>query len=237
MQLLLSGRSILVVGAGRSGTSTVARILHENLNVNMSPPFYNNKYESQLFRMLNRSLVLGEMNYKSWLPKVNELIIAAESEKRTWGFKDPLIAYTLGLYLSLLHRPVIIWAYRDVEQVSESMKKNYKWYQIQADKEAVTRTTMIYRCLSRVEHMKIDFSKGFISDERIEAALEEYLSYEEGRAEEEDGSDGRRPPNDGPTFSNARYTPPAFKDTEQMLERRDRQPAEKRTKEEEGPKE
>jgi len=126
---------IFVVGPGRSGTSTVARLLHENLNVCMGHKFreadednQDGYYEDLEFKNLNERFITGEVSLGQWETETRKLVnVRRKTYWHNWGLKDPRLCYLLGLYLSFVDLPTIIRCRRDIELVTKSMQKAYGW--------------------------------------------------------------------------------------------------------------
>ena len=94
---------VLVFGTGRSGTSSVARVLHQNLGISMGVRFRepdgNNPegvFEDLDFVELNRAIVSNQMPFSTWLNRINAV---ASARNGTWGLKDPRLCYLLPDYL------------------------------------------------------------------------------------------------------------------------------------------
>ena len=121
---------ILVIGTGRCGSSTVARLLHERFKVCMGhlfpDPDENNPkgyYEDLEFRNVN----LRFMNEGSPLPAYLQWM-RAYMERRSlagteWGVKDDILAFAGPLWLAWRPEGRVIWCQRSIEQVAASMAR------------------------------------------------------------------------------------------------------------------
>lgn len=120
---------VIVIGPPRSGTSAVARVLHEDMGVCMGldfrPPNEHNpegSYEDHRFIFTNQQFLLGEITFKKWWSTVNNFFLEINSNGK-WGFKDSRINYLIGLLLINFEDPLIIRCRRDVKPATESMTK------------------------------------------------------------------------------------------------------------------
>lgn len=142
---------ILVVGTGRCGTSTVARLLHEELGISMGerfdPPCPANPdgiYEDLEFREIHVAFQRGLLT----LPMLRARFGALVARRREpWGLKDPRLAHHLGLYLQWLEKPDVIWCHRDLDSVATSINR---WYHTPVNKahgESLDRWLQLQRVL------------------------------------------------------------------------------------------
>lgn len=133
---------ILVVGPGRCGTSTVARILHEDLGVHMGNSFREpdeqnpyGYYEDVAFRNLNAGFLEGTVPFPQFVDRLHTLITSRRG--RPWGVKDPRLCYLAPYYLAACpERTTIIRCRRPAGEVARSMSRCYGW----TDREALEET-------------------------------------------------------------------------------------------------
>lgn len=116
---------ILVVGTGKSGTSLVARILHERLGISMGNRFGETSvpdgaYEDMDFRDLNMMALRGQLTLSAFKESIEALM---RMRREPWGFKDPYTAELIGLYLQWLERPLVIWCRRDTRSAARSTER------------------------------------------------------------------------------------------------------------------
>jgi hypothetical protein len=123
--LLPSQPPILVVGAGRSGTSAVAGVLH-HLGADMGGPFIgaddNNVYgtfEDRAFLEGNNARLNGVLPREAWLREIEALEKIGESKRI--GRKDPASCY----FLEDFPHWQKLWCQRDSESVVKSYIKAY----------------------------------------------------------------------------------------------------------------
>jgi len=164
---------VLVVGTGRSGTSTVARVLHNHLNINMGnrfrdPDISNSKgyWEDLDFKEANEYLLDQYISFAVWSDQVKKLIRERNNSYENWGFKDPRLCYLLGLYMTFIKDPIIIRCKRDEESIIKSLMKNYKWSSKMATEEVQRRNHYLDNVLVNKNPFIINFSR-YISDEEL----------------------------------------------------------------------
>lgn len=119
---------VVVIGTGRSGTSTAARILHTRLGVCMGHKFLKpNKYNSQGYwedeylRVEARLLAGGEMSTSEWLE------LFAKSHKdcrvRLKGYKKPILSEASPEVWQELNPQLIVRTWREFRTTVESLEK------------------------------------------------------------------------------------------------------------------
>lgn len=152
--------TFIVTGVGRTGTSTIARLLHEHYHVPMveNHVIANDFYEDSDFVKLNEKVILGHISYSYFLAELEELVKARDKEHLQWGLKDPKTSYLLGTYLSIIKEPTIIRCNRDKSLVIDSLMRNYGWDEERARRIYVDRTIRLDNILDGRDHMVIDFS-------------------------------------------------------------------------------
>ena len=165
----------IVIGVGRSGTSTVARILHTKLDIFMGLEFTVNKiscpdgtFEDIVFWNMHRHMLNGELSFLAWHITVQKLIIAREKLGIPWGWKDPVTSPLIGFYISFFDNlPRIIRCDRNKSLVLRSMKKHWKLTDDVALNKYQAATMGMDRVLKHVDHLVIDFGKDKLSDDEI----------------------------------------------------------------------
>jgi len=120
---------ILVLGAGRSGTSAVAGILH-NAGVFMGETFIiqnrNNPkgyFEDREFLDFHTGRNKLKQYSKEWVDALETLIKKRQALGKKWGFKDPRTLYFLEFYFKQFKNPKIIRCMRPLRDIYISMLK------------------------------------------------------------------------------------------------------------------
>jgi hypothetical protein len=138
-------KTVVVLGAARSGTSVTAGIL-EALGVDMGSIGASKKwnpkgsFEDKDFQRLNKAIfrmVEPSKDYwepPSWrqvmdqraaaAPKIRELVAAKSRRERVWGWKNPRSILTLELYLPCLTNPHLVLVSRDRLATAKSSIKH-----------------------------------------------------------------------------------------------------------------
>lgn len=168
----------LVIGTGRSGTSTVARILHENLGVFMGSEWSEltesnplGAYEDQEFTSLQKKLFFQNMPYKEWHEAIWDFIRKRRAMGKPWGIKDPLLSHNLGIFLSFFKNPRIILCDRRPDLVIASLQKWYDFSPEYAKQFHDMRKTQLERVLQGREYLRLAFDEEKIPDKIIEQRL------------------------------------------------------------------
>ena len=124
----------LVVGSMRSGTSAVARVLHEQLGVTMfmtppEPDEFNpdGYYEDLDVSNLNELAIRTVITPMDFIEKIT--IYSKEMIRRgkAWGLKDGRIAILSPLYYRLFPKAKVIRLCREPKLVVASMMRKYGW--------------------------------------------------------------------------------------------------------------
>lgn len=154
---------ILVVGTGRSGTSTVARLLHEKCGINMGTKFrlpdeQNPKgyYEDLNFRNLNDSYLRNKIRLVNFVENIFKLI---EKKEEPWGLKDPRLTRLLPHYITLMPEYKIIRCQRNEDDVIKSCIKCYSWPYASARSEIETREKLLNLFLAGKRYLTINFTE------------------------------------------------------------------------------
>jgi hypothetical protein len=104
----------IVVGTGRSGTSTTARILHE-MGICMGHHLKMAKdghHEDYLAHGLNLMICYGSVTPARWLQVMSD----SHANCKRWGAKDPWFLYWSHEYLKQLAPQLIIRTWRPIEE-------------------------------------------------------------------------------------------------------------------------
>ena len=117
--------AVIVIGTGRSGSSTIAQVLHEDIGICMGHYLQHREsnamggqYEDVHAHSLNRMVVGGEMIVEDWLKYTRQ-----QHEDRlceAWGVKDHWMTYWTIEALQWLKPSLIIWARRPIVETIDS---------------------------------------------------------------------------------------------------------------------
>jgi len=151
---------IIVLGPGRCGSSTIARLLHNNLGISTGERFRDpdaanpqGYYEDLDFRDLNQTMLSNQCSIKYFQEQLNILI---NSRKERWGIKDPRIC---NLWQEYRKWPAqYILCTRRPQLVIRSMVVNYGWSEGQSTQLLLTRLNGIDKLLEGRDALRIDFS-------------------------------------------------------------------------------
>lgn len=164
--------TFFVLGPGRSGTSTVARILHTHFNIFMGEHFRQSDahntagyFEDLEFKNPNELFINSGLPLAQWI-----IIIEREIKKRNgkdWGIKDPRLCYLLGFYMCYIENPIFIRCRRDPNQVADSMQKCYGWSRPDTIKMIFTRERYLTRLLAQKTFYEITFNRKKTDEEII----------------------------------------------------------------------
>lgn len=173
----------IVVGVGRCGTSSVARVMHENLKVYMGADFLppdikanpEGNYEDMHIVNLHRATIGGEISYASFLQKSSMLFESRGKMGRAWGFKDPMAVYFLPFYMCTFFRmPRVVWCTREKEKVIRSIKAHWSKTETQAVHIYQSRTDLLASTLKHFDHLRIDFTEKITDDELLQMLVEKW---------------------------------------------------------------
>ncbi len=166
----------LVTGTGRCGSSTVARVMHEKLNINMgllmAPETDQNPgglYEDLEFHLLNNRLFHDNVTFQQWFSLTWDLIKTRLTDTPgPWGFKEMFSSYLLGSYLAMFpETPRIIWVRRTQKLVVRSIQENWGLSTNDAIDTYRGREWACERILKYIPHLQIKFSKKRKGDHEI----------------------------------------------------------------------
>jgi hypothetical protein len=152
----------LVIGPGRSGTSFVARVLHERLGVHMGDSFRtdetnpNGFYEDLWFKENNQALIDGRLSEKDWHKSFQTLLIDRRSRGVPWGLKDPRIAHVWPMMSPYMSFSRTIRCRRNIEDIVKSCIRCYGWSPETAFREIQTREDKLDELPSPIRNVYID---------------------------------------------------------------------------------
>lgn len=170
------------MGTGRSGTTTVARLLHEHLGVNMGARFVTVRatnehcYEDEGFYSLEMDLLSSGITFPTWQRQILTRVREKEAVGDPWGFKSPTLSTTLPLWLPYFkEQPSIIWADRAHDATTASFIKCWGMSQVEATNEWKWRQQHLRTYLHYIPHLKLNFDTQRTDEELLEE-LEKYIA-------------------------------------------------------------
>ena len=171
----------IVMGCGRSGSSTVARILNNHFRINMGDklrgpdPFAPlGYYEDADMHAMNKSFLWGQTSYPDWCYWTQIYIKKRQARDIPWGFKVGGVPYFLGLYLSLLPKPKIIRVIRKFSLVHHSQVTKWKHDPDMCKRTIMGKMKALRRVLQYVPHQQIYFNERRRSDKEIAKEISEF---------------------------------------------------------------
>lgn len=148
---------IIVLGPGRCGSSTVARLLH-NLGVSMGQyfraPDNNNPkgyFEDLIFRDLNHAQLSGQCQHYQ-----EKLDVLVTSRTGLFGVKDPRICNLWQWYRKWPAKYILCT--RRPQLIIKSMMVSYGWSEEDSKHLLLVRLNGIDKLLEGRDALKIDFS-------------------------------------------------------------------------------
>jgi len=151
---------IIVLGPGRCGTSTVARLLHTKLSISMGKSFREPDvsnpqgfYEDLDFKTLNQLRLSDQIDNFYFQEKLVKLM---RSRKELFGIKDPRICHLWQTYQPYTARYIVCT--RRPQLIVKSLIANYGWSEEESKQLVATRLNGIRMLLEGHDALRIDFS-------------------------------------------------------------------------------
>ena len=157
---------VVIVGTPRSGTSTVARIMHEYFGICMGTAWYNQvesnpagNFEDKDLVDTNQDFIEDRITLSQWEFRLMKFFHKMEKLGGPWGFKDPRMIRLVGAVLPYFKKCTIIRTYRPAELCVPSRVKYLGWSHKSSSVSYVMDMATLDRLLSHYEHIKIDFTE------------------------------------------------------------------------------
>ncbi len=156
---------IIVLGPGRCGSSTVARILHNHLQIPMGSRFrladdsnLNGFFEDLDFRDLNHGALNNQFSMNHFQERVDQLVVKRSERwgEMQWGIKDPRICHLWSHYNTYFAKYIVCT--RRPQLIIRSMMANYGWSESESKQLLATRLHGINKLLEGQDALRIDFS-------------------------------------------------------------------------------
>lgn len=175
-------KPIFVMGTGRSGTSTVARLLHTEFDVCMGQRFRDpdefnpmGYYEDLDLKNLNEQFLSGTLTFPAFATALENELMHPWRRNTNWGLKDPRLCELGGFYFAQLD-PIVIRCTRSKEQVVASLQKCYGYAEDVASKIFEGRENALDNLL-RHRHVKLISFDQLKSDEQVGEEIENVLKF------------------------------------------------------------
>ena len=172
---------IIVVGTGRCGTSTIARLLHTKFNICMGERFRepdehnpDGYFEDLDFRDANEAMLCGKLSAVQWYFRISQIVSLRKQSKIQWGAKDPRFCDTAEMFQGWFENANVIVCTRDDDLVMQSMQRCYDWFESRSAAFIKGRKAGI-NVWKRRNHVEIHFCKEHISDEDLVEKLRPFL--------------------------------------------------------------
>jgi len=174
---------IIVTGTGRSGTSTVARILHTRLNVCMGHSFSSkNSFEENTMLIICRS-VIGFPKTPAKKGSVYDILRTYERLHKKCsntlvGFKSPHLSGFTNQQWKILNPRLVIRTSRAKELVVASMnskRRSYPWEDFYTEREQLLSTQLV-----DIPVFVVDFGNRRIHDTELVKLLTRPVTYSRG---------------------------------------------------------
>jgi hypothetical protein len=175
---------VIVIGCARTGTSAVARVLHENMNVSMGIEFKpydwrtpEGHYEDKYIKLQNAMFLDGIIALPDLMDFYREYLKSRILLNNPWGFKDPkvshpaLLGYLIGFF-GYYGTLFIIRCNRDKQLVVKSAMRCFDRPEDEAAKRYDDVNTSMDTLLEGKKHFAIDMTER-LSDEEIEKRIRE----------------------------------------------------------------
>lgn len=170
---VLNFNPVIVIGAPRSGTSVIARILQEDFGVMMDEgPIKkdahnpNGYYEDERLVKMNKQVLkrwmMGSNNEQrmdmAWANQFAIWVTMRAFKYERWGFKEPRMLGFIQWALQFVNEPVFIWPIRTDEQIIKSQVEKLGYPPMIAKAGVEAYKTLIERHIGDKVH-KIDLSE------------------------------------------------------------------------------
>ena len=171
---------VIVVGTGRCGSSFVAGILHNKMNVCMGVNFVNPSplnpdgyWEDLDFTTANDYFLKSYLTYIGWSRHIDMVTQVRLALNKPWGFKDPRVSELLGLYLGLFDDPKLILCSRDYGLTLKSLVRiNGKHLTEDSLRHLLDRRqSFLKRFLNGRDYLQIHFTNERKTEEEVISAI------------------------------------------------------------------
>jgi hypothetical protein len=136
------GRTFIVTGLHRSGTSLVASMLHQ------AGLFIGSEFNSAIYEDEEITRVLAAKR----LDALQDIIERRNAANARWGFKCPMLCHTIGpQHLNLFDRPRVIFCFRDPVAIATRTSLSEYRQPMQTLRHTMTQQAELMRFLEEAE--------------------------------------------------------------------------------------
>ncbi|MCP4597058.1 hypothetical protein [Neptuniibacter sp.] len=183
---------VIVLGPPRSGTSAVARVLHENMGIFMGFDLKKSiditpdgSYESEEIHRINSLLIEAHCNHTYWGEGLVAYTKRMYELKSPWGLKDPKFAHpiVLGPLVTYFAAPVFVRCHRTREQTVKSCTAAFGTKKSQGESMYHFRNTSMDKILPNNMTIFMDMSERATDteiEERIKAGGDSVVAWDVG---------------------------------------------------------
>ena len=173
---------VIVLGPARSGTSAVARVLHEKVGVSMGTEFKpydpvapDGHYEEKEINDINREVYAMHIPYSEWWNRLYYYTQKMRKLEIPWGFKDPKLSlpFILGMVLCFYDDALFVRCSRTKEQTIESNMRCFSQTEHEAESLYLQNNRSL-DCL--LWHRRVIFME--MSDRRTDDEIKDRLEYQ-----------------------------------------------------------
>jgi hypothetical protein len=195
---------LIIAGMHRSGTSMIARFLHEsgiNLGDNLLPPNSSNiygHYEDIDILEFHRKILRREFGHQMWVPRVlrpNELheddrqeareIACRRIKNQFWGWKEPRTSLFLDLWGNICPNASYLFIVRDPISVVDSLlrRENRSSADFGAIKKFLQNWTLYNSCIfsfykkRKSDCIMVPLDRAVLKSEDFLGILSDHISY------------------------------------------------------------
>jgi hypothetical protein len=168
---------IFVIGAGRTGTTVVAKVLQERLGVDMGGPGFvregtpEGDYEEQNFKRIARDLWTGEITAAEWRAGAEKIAVGKTDP---WGVKYPGHCEFLPLIMNTFPQATWIWCQREIHDTWQSWLRYFQLEPEEAWARLNYRNWAIQVAMLKKRHVEINATER-LDEGELETALVEAI--------------------------------------------------------------
>lgn len=169
---------VLVVGPGRCGTTSMAKLVRE-MGIDMgehvaTPDHPEGNHEDTFIREINNACIEQKITPREWLIAFEQFVIAKKSMMKPWGFKNPLFCNFLAKGIEYFPHAKVIRCMRPIKDVVASMMRCYGWSENGAKELTQAREEMLTDVLKDRDHLVVQLSE-WKTPTKLKRKVKDYL--------------------------------------------------------------